>query len=111
MPKLMRALKANGPGKASVHSNIPIPSLRPDYILVKTIAVALNPTDWKHIGLVEGSPTVGCDYAGIVEAVGSAVTKLFKPGDRVAGFAHGGNETQNEDGTFGEYLVAKGDIQ
>lgn len=27
----------------------PVPKLRDDYILVKTEAVALNPTDWKHI--------------------------------------------------------------
>jgi NADPH:quinone reductase-like Zn-dependent oxidoreductase len=26
-----------------------IPKLRDDYILVKTKAVALNPTDWKHV--------------------------------------------------------------
>lgn len=26
-----------------------IPKLRDDYLLVKTKAVALNPTDWKHI--------------------------------------------------------------
>jgi len=26
-----------------------IPKLRDDYILIKTKAIALNPTDWKHI--------------------------------------------------------------
>jgi NADPH:quinone reductase-like Zn-dependent oxidoreductase len=25
---------------------IPIPELRPGYLLVKTVAIALNPTDW-----------------------------------------------------------------
>lgn len=33
---------------------------------------------------------IGCDYAGIVEEVGSKVTKGFKKGDKVCGFAHGG---------------------
>lgn len=31
---------------------------------------------------------VGCDYAGIVEQVGSKVTKFVK-GDRITGWIHG----------------------
>lgn len=111
MAKTMRALKVDSPGKASVHSDISIPSLRSDYILVKTVAVALNPTDWKHINFVNASTTIGCDYASIVEEVGSAVTVPFKKGDRIVGFVHGGNPVQPEDGAFGEYLVAKWDLQ
>jgi NADPH:quinone reductase-like Zn-dependent oxidoreductase len=107
----MRALKVDSAGKASVHSGVPVPSLRPDYILVKTVAVALNPTDWKAINHVDVPTTIGCDYSGIVEEVGSAVTMPFKKGDRVSGMVHGGNTVQLEDGAFGEYLVAKGDLQ
>lgn len=32
---------------------------------------------------------VGCNYSGIVEEVGPAVTNDLKIGDRVAGFVHG----------------------
>lgn len=70
---------------------IPIPKLQDDYILVKTVAVALNPTDWTTLDAVGDDGTlVGCDYAGVVEAVGPNVTKAFRPGDRIAGFGHGG---------------------
>ncbi len=70
---------------------IPLPKLSSDYILVRTVAIALNPTDWTTLDAVGYAGTiVGCDYAGIVEEVGSAVKKSFKKGDRVAGFAHGG---------------------
>lgn len=70
---------------------IPIPELRPGYILVKTVAVALNPTDWTSLDAVgEPGTIVGCDYAGIVEQVGSGGSDRFKKGDRIAGFAHGG---------------------
>lgn len=31
-----------------------------------------------------------CDYAGVVEELGSGVTKALKRGDRVSGMAHGG---------------------
>ena len=68
-----------------------IPELRPGYVLVKTIAVALNPTDWTSLDAVGDPGTiVGCDYAGIVEHVGSGESNRFKKGDRIAGFAHGG---------------------
>lgn len=94
-------------GEAQVQS-VSVPKLRDDYILVKVKAVALNPTDWKHIAfLTSPGAKIGCDYAGIVEEVGSKVTNGLKRGDRVAGFAHGGNEVNHEDGAFGEVIVSK----
>lgn len=126
----MKAIKVHGPKNASVIRDAKVPSLRPDYVLVKTSCIALNPTDWKHIDFLasyvaplfdrkkthlnqnprEGA-TVGCDYSGTVVEVGKDVKKDFKKGDRIAGFTHGVNATQAEDGAFGEYLVAKGDVQ
>jgi NADPH:quinone reductase-like Zn-dependent oxidoreductase len=55
--------------------------------------------------------TVGCDYMGTVVQVGPNVTKDFKSGDRIAGFTHGVNAVEKEDGSFGEYAVVKGDVQ
>lgn len=107
-----KAIVVQGIKEVELVSDRPIPKLRDDYILVKTAAVALNPTDWKHIDYlgVDGALT-GCDYAGTVEDVGKAVTKQWKKGDHVAGFAHGGDVVQHENGAFAEYIVAKGDIQ
>jgi NADPH:quinone reductase-like Zn-dependent oxidoreductase len=80
-------------GKASI-TLLPIPKLRDDYILVETVAVALNPTDWQNLdepfGLSQKPTLMGCDAAGIVVEVGKNVVKAFKKGDRVAGPAHGG---------------------
>jgi len=53
--------------------------------------------------------TVGCDYAGTVVEVGSKVTKDWQKGERIAGFTHGVNAVEKEDGCFAEYCVAKGD--
>lgn len=73
---------------------IAIPKLLNGYILVRTAAIALNPTDWTTLDAIGDDGTiVGCDYAGIVEEVGEGVKKGFKKGDRVAGFAHGGTYT------------------
>lgn len=77
-------------GKVAIQ-DVPIPKLREDYVLVKVNAVGLNPTDWKHIdfGNTDAGSRVGCDYAGIVEAVGPKVQKEFRKGDRISGVVHG----------------------
>lgn len=109
----MKAYKLLSKGKTAV-IDVPKPTLRPDYILVKVARVALNPTDWKHIQdciFDSDKPlTVGCDFSGIVEEVGAAVTQPFKRGDRVFGFAHTCHIEEPEDGAFAEYVVAMGDI-
>jgi len=109
----MKAIKVVSPGKAEIQE-VPLPKLRDDYVLVKVKDVALNPTDWKHIDvefLSKPGHTVGCDFSGTVEEVGPKVTKEWKKGDRIAGFVHGVNSAEKEDGCFAEYCVAKGDLQ
>ncbi|KAJ5240801.1 Polyketide synthase enoylreductase [Penicillium citrinum] len=103
-----KAVEISGPQEAKVVTNRRLPKLRDDYILVRVVSVGLNPTDWKHVKFLAGpGALVGCDYAGIVEEVGSAVTKEFKKGDRVCGITHGSNDSNHEDGCFAEYIVAK----
>ena len=99
-------------GKEGLVTDRPIPQLRDDYMIVKTVSVGLNPTDWKHIAyLSPPGVLVGCDYSGVVEAVGKDVRKKFAKGDRVCGFTHGCNSVQPEDGAFAEYIAVKGDLQ
>ncbi|RAH70537.1 zinc-binding alcohol dehydrogenase family protein [Aspergillus aculeatinus CBS 121060] len=106
-----KAIVVTSPKQASLVRDRAIPTLRDDYILVKTVSVALNPTDWKHIAfLAPVGVLVGCDYAGIVEEVGKNVQGKFQKGDRVCGFVHGANAVEPEDGAFAEYIVAKADV-
>ncbi len=110
--RTQRAIVSTAPREASLVTDRALPKLRDDYILVKTEAVAINPTDWKHIDFLNTPGTlVGCDYAGVVVEVGSRVTKKFAKGDRITGMVHGSNSVHHEDGTFAEYIVVKGDIQ
>jgi len=44
-PTKMKAMKVVEKGKAEIQE-VPMPKLRPSYVLVKVKAVALNPTDW-----------------------------------------------------------------
>ena len=82
-----------------------IPEVTPDTILVKAVAYAANPTDWKHLVFQLGGKGViiGSDVAGIVEDVGSNV-KGFKKGDIVSNFQRGG--FYKESGAFEEYTLA-----
>lgn len=112
LPSSQKALVIQSKGVAELVTDRKIPTLRNGYILVKTVAVALNPTDWKHIDFLpkEGA-LVGCDYAGTVVEVGSGVTTKWEKGDRIAGAVHGSSHLEPEDGAFAEYIVAKGDVQ
>lgn len=109
----MKAIVLQGePGKASLVTDRPSPKPRSGYVLVDVKAVALNPTDWKHIDYLNNKGSlVGCDYAGVVAETGSGYSKQWKVGDRICGFAHGGNELQTEDGAFAERIAVKADIQ
>lgn len=109
---VQKAVELQGPKDAKLVNNRRLPKLRDDYVLVKTVAVALNPTDWKHIDKMATPGTVsGCDYSGIVEDVGKAVRKNLKKGDQICGFSHGAHTLEPEDGAFAEYIIAKGDLQ
>ncbi|KAJ6007414.1 Protein TOXD [Penicillium herquei] len=112
MSSTQKAVIITAPKTAELVTNQPVPALLDDYILVKTEAVALNPTDWKFVAnnSLPGC-LVGCDYAGVIEEVGKDVKKEFKKGDRVCGFAHGGHRLRPQVGAFAEYIIAKGDVQ
>jgi NADPH:quinone reductase-like Zn-dependent oxidoreductase len=87
---MQKALVIQGAGEAKVVTDAPIPKTEKDFIEVKTVAVALNPSDWKHIDWrADKGAVVGFDYAGYIEGVGPDVKKPFQKGDRVLGFTHG----------------------
>lgn len=48
IPTTERAIIIKGPKEAELVYDHPVPKVRLGYILVKNVAVALNPTDWKH---------------------------------------------------------------
>jgi len=82
---LTRYLLIDDPN-ALLDVELPKPAPRGHELLVRVEAVSINPVDAKlraPKAQVETTPKVlGYDAAGVVEAVGDAVT-LFKPGDEV----------------------------
>lgn len=89
----------------------PLPSIRPDQVLVKTVAVALNPCDWKMPdNFPEPGATDGSDFAGIVVEVGAEANPKFSIGDRVAGAVHGSDPADYSSGSFGQWVAGTADI-
>ena len=110
---LMRAFtyRCYGGPDVMTFADIARPAPASNELLVKVRAASLNPLDWHFMrgkpyvmrlssGLGKPKdPRAGVDFAGTVEAVGSAVTR-FKPGDQVFGA---------RDGAFAEYLTVRED--
>jgi NADPH:quinone reductase-like Zn-dependent oxidoreductase len=65
-------------GKAEIRK-VTVPTLRDDYINVKVHAVALNPTDWKHVDYLASS---GARVAAITQVW---LKRLARKSRRVSG--------------------------
>lgn len=88
-------------------ADVEIPTPGETEVLVRVKAASVNPLDWHYmrgspyfmrLGTGIGTPDdtrLGVDFAGIVEAVGTGVTK-FSPGDEVFGA---------RTGAFAEYVL------
>ncbi|RDX69010.1 2-methylene-furan-3-one reductase [Mucuna pruriens] len=93
--------------------NVAIPDIKEDEVLIKVVAAALNPVDYKRaLGYFKNTdsplPTVpGYDVAGVVVRVGNKVRK-FKVGDEVYGDIneHALNNPKSI-GSLAEYIAAE----
>jgi alcohol dehydrogenase len=70
-------------------SSFPQPILKPNQVLIKMTAAAINPIDvklqrnWVPRFVVPVPKIPGADVSGVIERVGDAVDDVWKPGDRV----------------------------
>jgi len=92
-----------------VLSDIGLPALEDHQVLVRNQAIAQNPTDVQSLDLnaFGDGAVLGCDFCGIVVAVGKAVSNL-KIGDRIAALIWGGELPGS--GAYSEYTVADSKI-
>lgn len=106
LPEVQKAFKVKSAGSASLETSAPVPEPKGDQLLVRVVAVGLNPHDWKSLDMspMPGA-TWGCDFSGEVVSIGSGLTKDFRVGDRVAGATPGNNWEDPATGAFAEYIV------
>lgn len=101
-------IERTGPPDTIRYGDLPLPSIKATQIRVRVHAVAVNPIDtYIRSGLVPMELPkpfiVGCDFAGVVEAVGLEV-KQFRVGDRVWGSNQG---LLGRQGTFAEQIAVE----
>jgi NADPH:quinone reductase-like Zn-dependent oxidoreductase len=85
---------------------VPKPQPKPNQVLVRVHATALNPVDYQtrrgdYQNLVKLPAILGVDISGVIEAVGESVT-TFKVGDEV----YYSPQLFGESGSYAEYHVA-----
>ncbi|ROW07076.1 hypothetical protein VPNG_06635 [Cytospora leucostoma] len=112
LPETQTAIVANGSGELVITTDAPLPSLGPDMLLLRNVAVAINPVDVKLTGLMASKgATAGSDCAGIVVAVGRDVAAHhFAPGDRVCAPLPAMNPLAPRIGAFAEYVCVWSDF-
>ena len=105
-----------------------MPTIEDDEVLIKVVAISLNPTDWKRERFVDKScdirvtsiwlsdffsprakadSIIGCDLSGTVVEVGKNVSSL-KLGDHVLTIKHG--STYPGEGAFAQYAKAPAEL-
>jgi NADPH:quinone reductase len=91
--------------RTEIHS-VPIPTPKPNELLIKVVVAGTNPKDWKYAAFnpkaVSKGQNTGDDIAGYIHAVGSSVNDEFRVGDRVAAF----HVMRTPNGAFAEYAIA-----
>ncbi|AVK61192.1 NADPH:quinone reductase [Lactobacillus sp. CBA3605] len=111
----MQAVVINQYGDADelTMTELPMPTMATDEVLVELKATSINPIDWKaRLGLMQGMmhwdfPIVlGWDLSGVITAVGADVTG-FKVGDEV--FARPDTLQDGTRGTYAEFAAVKAD--
>lgn len=110
----MKAVRIHEYGAPDVlrYEDAPRPTPGADDVLVRVLAVGINPVDWKTragsgTAGMWGHPLpviVGWDVAGVVESVGADVT-TFQPGDAVFGMVH----FPQVGAAYAQYVVAPED--
>ncbi|KAK3318702.1 chaperonin 10-like protein [Apodospora peruviana] len=105
LPSLQKAITQSIDGSPQLTDSVPLPSLKPGTVIVKTVAVALNPTDNK-MGAAFPTPgaLVGTDFSGTIVAIHHDTKTYFVVGDRVCGAVHGSNPGNPSNGAFAEYV-------
>ena len=111
----MKALVLDAEQRTANVKSVPTPRPSAHEILVRVVAVALNPIDSLYVfnPLATTGRTIGSDFAGVVDTLGDAVTQPLsglKPGDRVAGFLQGACSANDRPGAFAEFLICPWDL-
>ncbi|CAO1629544.1 unnamed protein product [Sympodiomycopsis kandeliae] len=108
VPQEMKSLRTQADAKIGVET-VAVPTPGKNEVLVKVIAVTLNPTDFKSARFIsKPGNAVGCDAYGEVVALGSDLNVPLQVGEKIAFFTMGSFHSPRT-GSFSEYAIAQSD--
>lgn len=105
IPLKQTAIIQDYDGTPKLAHDVAVPRLEPGTVLVKTVAVALNPADYK-MGAAFPTPgsVVGMDYAGVIVAIHPETSTDLRIGEPICGMVHGSNPASPDNGAFAGYI-------
>lgn len=110
LPTCQRAVIEDESGQPVIANDVPLPAILPKTVLVKTVAVAINPFDYKMPKTFPSAgATIGIDFVGRIVRIDADAASLrpdLSMGDMVCGFIHGSNPAVPDSGAFAEYVRA-----
>jgi len=112
--KFSGIIEATPDGKPIIAHSLFLPTPRPDEVVIKNIAVSINPYDWK---MPRNYPSpgarIGCEMYGEVLAIGPDA-RIRRPdiqlGSRICGAIHGANPSDHDSGSFCDYVSVPADL-
>ncbi|RJE27120.1 Zinc-binding dehydrogenase [Aspergillus sclerotialis] len=114
LPVYQTVIAQNNQGVPTIYDDAPLPTPESHMVLVKTVAVSINPCDWKMPSRFPSpGARIGCDFAGTILSIGPDAARIrpdLQVGDRVCGGIHGSNPIDLPSGTFAEYITAHADL-
>ncbi|KAI0388677.1 GroES-like protein [Xylariaceae sp. FL0594] len=101
------AIIADSAGSLIISHHVNLPELQPDALLIKVVAVAVNPSDAKLTGpMAAPGAQAGSDCAGVVVAVGAAIDQdRFRVGDRICAPTLPMDPLFPRDGAFAQFVA------
>ncbi|KAI0974337.1 GroES-like protein [Xylaria arbuscula] len=111
VPLKQTAIIQDEKGAPKLTQDVAVPRLEAGTMLVKTVAVALNPIDCK-MGAAFPTPgaIVGMDFAGVIVSIHPRTETDFRTGDAVCSFVHGSNPASPDNGAFAEYIRVRPEL-
>lgn len=107
-----QAITQDADGRSQLVDGVAVPLLLPGNVLVKTTALALNPSDYK-MGAAFSTPgaVVGMDFAETVVCIAEGTVTDLVVGDVVCAAVHGSNPAEPDNGSFAEYVRVRADMR
>lgn len=114
MPELsvsQTAIIQDDNGGPKLFDGVSLPILKAGTVMAKTVAIALNPSDYK-MGAAIPTPgaLIGMHFSGMVASIHPSTKTDLRIGDPMCGMVAGSNPGDPSNGAFASYIRAQPEL-